>query len=831
MAFDIKKLGGGKPPGGGNIIDPRKIFGTLARNPRFRRPSDEQGEVLDKWFAVRAQADNTLKMNTGAGKTLVGLLALQSSLNEEVGPAAYVTPDIYLARQVIKEATELGIAVTDDPRSAAYMSGKAILVINIYKFINGRSVFGVGSEGSKIPIGSLVVDDAHACLAVVAAQFTISLSSKHAAYGELLKLLEEDLRSQSETGLLDIQSGDPQTAMLVPFWAWKDKHSQITKILHTHRDSEALLFVWPLLKEVIPLCQCAIGGRGLEIAPRCLPIDEIPSFVSAKRRIYMTATLADDGILISHFQADPKSVTTPIKPNGVGEIGDRMILAPQEINPKILVDEIKGLAAEIAKQYNVVVIVPSKKRSSYWSDVAAQTLDATNIEDGIAELKNGKHIGITVLINKYDGVDLPGDACRLLVIDGLPEVFGLIERNEMAALDGTDIQLVRQMQRLEQGMGRGVRSGEDHCAVLLVGSRLTQRIHLHAARSKLTAATLVQLDLSREVAEQIAGQPIAAFRPVLDYCIKKNPDWWRTGRERLANAAEGPVSFVDPNVAAIRSAFDLARGQLLDKACAALQAPINSTGERRLRGYLKQQLAEYEHHQDPGKAQETQLSAYQDNRRTLRPIKGITYNKLSPPAAEQALTAAQFMKARFLDGNDLILFANALADDLDWYEDDAKRFEAAMRELGRLLGFGSQRPELEVGKGPDNLWAVGGLRFFVIEDKNGATSDIIAKSDCNQLLGSMEWFNQAYDKSCIAIPIMVHPETKFDQYSSPSADFRMLDKVGLKKLREAIKAYATSVAASNGLSDPAKIRDRLAQFGLSGAKFVETFTRGFTKAK
>lgn len=503
----------------------------------------------------------------------------------------------------------------------------------------------------------------------------------------------------------------------------------------------------------------------------------------------------------------------------------------RSINPDTTADEIKGLAAEVAKAHNVAVIVPSVRRSGYWADVAAQTLDASNIETGIAELKSGKHIGLTVLINKYDGIDLPGDACRLLIIDGLPEVFGLIERIEMAALEGTEMQLVRQIQRLEQGMGRGVRSGEDHCAVLLVGPRLTQRIHLQAARSKFTAATLTQLDLSREVAEQIAGEPISALRPVLDYCIKKDPDWWRTGRERLANATEGPASFVDPTVGPIRLAFDFARGEMFNKSCDALQQPINQTTERRLKGYLKQQLAEYQHHLDPAKAQETQLSAYQDNRRILKPIKGITYTKLTPPAAEQALAAAQFMKGRFLDGNDLILFANALVDDLDWYEDDSKRFEAAVRDLGFLLGFGSQRPEIDIGKGPDNLWAIGQLRFLVIEGKNGATSGIISKSDCNQLLGSMEWFTQAYDASCNAVPIMIHPESKFDKYSSPNADFRIIDKAGLQKLRTNIRGYAVAIASSNAMTDPDKIRGRLDASGLSGLKFVETFSRAFSKEK
>src|SRR5699024_5803446 len=98
------------------------------------------------------------------------------------------------------------------------------------------------------------------------------------------------------------------------------------------------------------------------------------------------------------------------------------------------------------------------------------------ITDGVNNLKK-RHVGLTVLINKYDGIDLPGTACELLVIDGLPEVYGLAERLEMLLLDGTERQLVRQIQRIEQGMGRGVRSSDDYCVVLLLGGKLTQRLH------------------------------------------------------------------------------------------------------------------------------------------------------------------------------------------------------------------------------------------------------------------------------------------------------------------------------------------------------------------
>lgn len=139
---------------------------------------------------------------------------------------------------------------------------------------------------------------------------------------------------------------------------------------------------------------------------------------------------------------------------------------------------------------------------------------------------------------------------------------------------------------------------------------------------------------------------------------------------------------------------------------------MNATSERHLKGYLKQHLAEYTNFVDPAKAQELQLSALSMNSRLLRPLAGVTYHRLNAPAAGQATAAVGFM-TRFLEGNDLIIWINGLLDDLDWGEDGSKRFEAAMKELGSFLGFGSERPEDKTGKGPDNLWALGGLNYLV----------------------------------------------------------------------------------------------------------------------
>jgi replicative superfamily II helicase len=84
------------------VTDPQKIFHALpAKALKYEYLRDVQGEVLTKWLPIKTQRDVVIKMNTGGGKTVVGLLALKSCLNEGAGPAVYVAPDHYLCDQVL----------------------------------------------------------------------------------------------------------------------------------------------------------------------------------------------------------------------------------------------------------------------------------------------------------------------------------------------------------------------------------------------------------------------------------------------------------------------------------------------------------------------------------------------------------------------------------------------------------------------------------------------------------------------------------------------------------------------------------------------------------
>ena len=392
---------------------------------------------------------------------------------------------------------------------------------------------------------------------------------------------------------------------------------------------------------------------------------------------------------------------------------------------------------DLANRYNVVVIVPSTNRAGFWRDVADSELYASDLRDGIEQLKRHAN-GLVVLVGKYDGVDLPDDTCRVLVIDGLPEAYTGIDRIEAAALDDTVAMTGRQLQRIEQGMGRGIRLRDDYCVVLLLGARLIRRLHDPGALGHFSAATAAHLQLSRLVAGQLTEGDAEDLRAAIEQCLTRDKGWVRASRNALVG-----VTYSSSSVAAaaehVRRAVDLVGQQRYTEAVDAQQMAVNAVADPRERGWLKQQLAAYLHPVDPVHAQQQQVSALDDNPALLRPRQGITYVRLKDWAGEQAEAAAAHMRGHYASGPDLLIAVNAILDDLAFDTDPARvdPFEQAVADLGTHLGFTTQRPERDFKRGLDDLWAFGGQNYAVIECKNAAATDFIRKTDLDQLSGSL----------------------------------------------------------------------------------------------
>ena len=80
-------------------VNPIELYATLDRKSEAGPLRQAQEFVLNEWFTNRRNdRDLIVKLHTGEGKTLVGLLILQSLLNSNIGPCLYVCPNKYLVK-------------------------------------------------------------------------------------------------------------------------------------------------------------------------------------------------------------------------------------------------------------------------------------------------------------------------------------------------------------------------------------------------------------------------------------------------------------------------------------------------------------------------------------------------------------------------------------------------------------------------------------------------------------------------------------------------------------------------------------------------------------
>jgi len=368
-------------------IEPRDIFMALPGKDRsYGYPRDVQTEVWTQWFTKRGEKNVIIKMNTGSGKTIVGLTILQSCLNEDKGPAIYIVPDNYLVQQVCSEAKKLGIRVACDGYDKSgkknengeddyhFKNGKAILVANIHKLVNGKSIFGMRQSGN-VKIGSIIIDDVHACLDTIEQQHTIFIESKHKLYESIIKTFSVHLEVSDSQAFCDIIEGqDSRNNYLVPFWLWQKHSMNIYKLLNEseYASEPFVVFNLPLLKNNWKTCNCVISARGIELTMKGIPINKISSFEQAQRRIFMSATLADDSVFISTIGLKPTDIENIITPEKANDLGERLILFPKYLNTNIKDEQVKQILKKLSTKFNVVVIVPSFERLSFWADVEPQ---------------------------------------------------------------------------------------------------------------------------------------------------------------------------------------------------------------------------------------------------------------------------------------------------------------------------------------------------------------------------------------------------------------------------------------------------------------------------
>jgi replicative superfamily II helicase len=493
-------------------LHPRDIFNALPKPAGINDLYASQAEVLDGWFGRRTEQDIVVKLHTGGGKTLVGLLMAQSVMNETGEPVIYLAPTRQLVLQVLGKSQQYGIGalpyVPKQPLPAEFYDGKAVLVGAYEALFNGRSKFGVrGSPQEIVKAGAIILDDAHVALGSVREAFTLNISAKdhQDVYNELASRFRPAFKDVGRGGAFaDIIQGKDFGVLEVPSWAWHRKAGEMQGYLASVVE-KINPYVWPFLRDTLGVCHCLFSRTGASITPLFPPVDLVPTFEQCPRRIYMSATIADDSEIVRTFGAAADAVAKPITSTSLAGVGERMILVPglMKLGGAAIQPMVKKIAAKIAEKRGVAILTPSGKVAAGWTDIAEYPATSQAVADKITAMQSDADFGPVVLANRYDGIDLAGDACRFLVMDELPQGTSNYDVFRMNVIADAAVSSLL-AQRIEQGIGRGTRGGADHCVVVLMGTKLVGWIGRKKNLDFLTTATRVQLRMGQEMSEAVA---------------------------------------------------------------------------------------------------------------------------------------------------------------------------------------------------------------------------------------------------------------------------------------------------------------------------------------
>jgi len=847
MELDFNKLLGKTQQS--KIINPIEIFNDLDKESDKVYLWPGQKSVLELWHEThRLKKDTIVKLHTGQGKTLIGLLMLQSLLNEGKGPALYLCPDNTLVKQTVNQADAFGIKIVEVSTETTalpreFLNSEAILIANCYKLFNGKSVFGVEGTGREIrKVGAIVIDDAHRCLEIIRDSFSIRSKkyvktveglSKNPVFPKLFDLFSDSLKKQSLGKFDDIIQERDEISITVPYWVWHEKISDVMKIISEHKDSPDIKFSWDLIKDELEYCHCIFSGTRVEIVPRLVPIDLIPSFSDAKQRIFLSATLTEDAFLIKDLDLDPASVLHPLIDTELKYSGERLIILPTLVDPSLKREELIIWFANLPKKYGsfgFFAIVPSGYYAKFWKN--ATVISAANFEDSLESLKenikNKKAFEHYILVNKYDGIDLPSHTCRILCLDSLPSYDALIDRYNHTVMPNTTIIQRKLAQRIEQGIGRAIRGVNDYCVVLIIGADISAFFSENAKREYLSNEAQRQIKIGEVLAKEIRkGNPsLTAIENLIQNVINRNQGWKDYYKEEMRDLEIKPINSIYINrIMLERDAEKYYQKQQFSQAISTIGKIIEDVkNDKDELGWYLQLKANYEYSIDKRKSLETQLSAFNTNTRLSRPPEGIQYAKLSKGSVNRAQRIYDYIRLKG-DFTPLILEVDNILDRLV-FGLPSDLFEEGIDELGKILGFETNRPEQRWGCGPDNLWQINDDHFWIIECKNCVTANRgISKTEAGQLDTSIAWFEEKFE-DCHNVPIMIHPSNKLMSDAFSIKTLYAIRVNELEKLKSNVKNFYKSFSGVPIDSiTPDGIKSKIKEYSLDSEDIKATLSR------
>lgn len=783
--------------------EPCELYSTLDRKSVAGPLRPAQEYVLNEWYENHYDdRDLVIKLHTGEGKTLIGLLMLQSKINSQNGPCIYICPNVYLASQVCSEAEKFGIPYceidSDNQIPDEFLCGEKILITHAHKVFNGKSIFGIGNN--YINVGTVILDDSHACVDVIKESQTINIkkNENEEVYKKVLTLFSDELADQGEGSFLDISNGDFDTFMPIPYWSWYDKKTEMLKILSDAEEITSVQFVWPLMRDRIKEYSCYISGSEIEMVPYNISVDIFGSFSKANQRILMSATTQDDAFFVKGLLFSTNAVKNPLMYKEQKWSGEKMIIIPSLINDDCDRNLVVTYFSQMEnKKFGMVSLVPNSRKANQYSSLGAICADRSNIFEVIDQLKKKNFRKMIVINNRYDGIDLPDESCRILIMDSMPFFNSLSDKYEKKCRPNSEIINKRIAQKIEQGLGRGVRGEKDYCAILIIGSDIVKFMRSVTTKKYFSLQTQKQIDIGLEItkmANEDQNSDDHTMKPIIsliNQMLVRDEGWKEYYNDSMQTIKEVDN---DSNIyerlleeLKIEKKYSM---EDYEEAANEMQRFVDKHDmDEYEKGWYLQQIARYYYPIRKEESIKFQIAAFKNNPQLMKPKIGVEYKKVSFIHENRMNKIHKFLN-QYNDYNELILAVDEILDNLS-FGTEADKFEAALKNVGDLLGFVSQRPDTEIRKGPDNLWCGTEDEYCLFECKSEVeeTRQEISKHEAGQMNSHCAWFESEYGRNVVVNRFLVIPTKELSYYGDFTHEIRIIRRGKLKKFKEAIKRF------------------------------------------
>ncbi len=737
MAFNFSKL---KPQAKEQrLLDPIAIFRRLrVTDPSINDLWLAQGDALREWDHQRSQTDVSISLNTGAGKTLVGLLIGQSLVNEFRSLVLYACSSIQLVEQTAKKAEGYGLPITTYVRGNFSIDlatkGDAVCLTTYQALFNGKSIF------ANRDMAGIVFDDAHAAEHLLRDHFSLRISKAEfeRAYAFITAEFTEYFHSVGLASSFDeVVAGTGNRLFLAPPFEVRKSHEAIVKCL---RESAVLtdtstMFAWQHLKDHIDLCAFVISASEITITPPFVPVGTLPYFTKGIRRVYLSATLSVLDVFIRTFGRKPSCQIAPKTTAGECE---RMILVPQKM--KGVSDDVDA-AKEFVRPHKTLILVPSYARATKWADLteppereqAAEMIEAFKLTKGTDKL---------LLSARYDGMDLPGDMCRVVVIDDLPSGIGPLERYLWEYLKFSSTLRSAIASRIVQSFGRISRGMSDHGIAILTGSRLIEWLQVPKNLGSLPQFLQKQLQLGFQMSDGMVPAEVPAS---IQSCLGREREWV-DAYERFISEAIHEDALPEPATVADLALTETKFAEFIwhrnyPKAAAQLQKNLADAANFSTSTVCWHKLwlgYALECSGDSATAESLYKQAHA-GQQNIPACRGQNSAEDESSLPLQAVAAGRLFD---LPGDGRVVAPKTLDRDLVHLDGTGtpKQTEEALRCLGMYLGFPSTRPDNEHGTGPDVLWMFPELTALCVDAKTDKLPDsMYRKEEFGQLSDHVQW--------------------------------------------------------------------------------------------